>query len=70
MLLAPITVKLFNPEDIEMARLFRNALQLRIKSRNAMANVIRLPSHKASTQVLPSRDYNTLFEPMVNAFAA
>jgi hypothetical protein len=71
MLLAPITVNQSNPEDIEMARLFRNALQARMKRRYSVANVINLNLHRAKTQPAAADDYSALFEvPMFNLVAA
>ncbi len=71
MLLAPITVKDSSPEDIEMARLFKNALQLRIKRRYSLANVINLPLPKARGFAMPAENYDSLFAvPVFNQAAA
>jgi hypothetical protein len=59
------------PEDIEMARMFRNELQMRIRRRNTLANVINLRWPRAKTQAAPVQDYRLLFEvPLFNQIAA
>ena len=70
MLLAPITMNERSAEDIQMAHLFKTALQARAKRRHTLANVINLPLPKVRKPVVVSLEHNALFEPMVNAFAA
>jgi hypothetical protein len=71
MVLAPITVKEHSSEDIEMIRLFKDALQRRMKRRYSLANVINLPLPKARGFSAPVENYDSLFAvPVFNQAAA
>ncbi len=50
-------LKKVSPEDVEMTRMMRNALQARISRRLSRSKVIQLPPRKTASQATTWADY-------------